>query len=98
MKKCLLFCFMFLCFNINVYASDKIEVKIKKCVDGDTAWFKTKDGIKKYRFLGIDAPEVDEAFKLFYDWLKEDKKFSWHKSEFYCYGTSDKNFLIFDIQ
>ena len=40
-----------------------------------------------------NAPEVDEAFNLFYNWLKENKNFSWKKAEFYCYGNSDKTFL-----
>lgn len=48
--------------KIEKQEEDIIQVSLHKCVDGDTAWFKTKDGIKKYRFLGIDAPEVDEEY------------------------------------
>jgi hypothetical protein len=39
MKKILFALFCFFIFN-NVNASEKIEVKLKKCVDGDTAYFR----------------------------------------------------------
>lgn len=38
--------------------NEKIEVTLSKCVDGDTAKFKTSSGeIKTTRFLAIDTPE-----------------------------------------
>ena len=77
MKKCLLFCFMFLCFNINVYASDKIEVQLKKCVDGDTARFIYKNEEIKARFLAIDTPESVHP-------TKESEPFGKEASEYTC--------------
>lgn len=45
---------LILSFNLTVKAD---EVKLDKCVDGDTAWF-IKDDVKiKARFLAIDTPE-----------------------------------------
>ena len=48
---------MIICFNMNVYASDKVTVELKKCVDGDTARFLLKNKEIKTRFLAIDTPE-----------------------------------------
>lgn len=38
---------------------DLINVELDKCIDGDTAWFKINGKNKKYRFLAIDAKELD---------------------------------------
>jgi len=56
MKKTLLFIFTFFIFNNTVFAN-KIEVKLDKCVDGDTAWFILDNETIKTRFLAIDTPE-----------------------------------------
>ena len=56
MKKTLLFIFTFFIFNNTVFAN-KIEVKLDKCVDGDTAWFILDNETIKTRFLAIDIPE-----------------------------------------
>ena len=57
MKKILMFIGLFLIGCINVFAFEKQEVTLDKCVDGDTAWF-ILDGNKiKARFLAIDTPE-----------------------------------------
>ena len=57
MKKLVIFIGMLLICIENVCASEKKEVTLDKCVDGDTAWF-IKDGEKiKVRFLAIDTPE-----------------------------------------
>ena len=37
----------------------RIEVKYDSCVDGDTAWLKIGKKIKKFRFIGINAPEIE---------------------------------------
>lgn len=56
MKK-LLFCFiLFFSFNYSINA-EKLEVKLDKCVDGDTAWFILDNKTIKTRFLAINAPE-----------------------------------------
>lgn len=38
-------------------ADDLIEVKLSKCVDGDTAWFIYEGKEAKFRFLALDTPE-----------------------------------------
>ena len=43
----------------NIITDDLISVQLDKCVDGDTAWFKIDGKSKKYRFLAIDAKEID---------------------------------------
>ncbi len=55
MKKIILIIVSF--FIINVYANEKVEVTLDRCVDGDTAIFIISGEKKKVRFLGIDAPE-----------------------------------------
>lgn len=58
MKKVIIFfCLLLINFNVSAKTSEKQEVKLKKCVDGDTAYFiLNKDEIKT-RFLAIDTPE-----------------------------------------
>lgn len=89
MKKCLLFCFMFLCFNINVYASDKIEVQLKKCVDGDTARFIYKNEEIKARFLAIDTPESVHP-------TKESEPFGKEASEYTCQKLTNANKIVLE--
>ena len=43
----------------NIKTNNLIKVELDKCVDGDTAWFKINGKSKKYRFLAVDAPEID---------------------------------------
>ncbi len=59
------------------------EVKLKKVIDGDTGWFRFRDGEEyKVRFLFIDTPEATktvekygpEAAKFVYHNLKNAKK------------------------
>lgn len=58
MKKAMIFLIMFLLFPALAFArNDVIEVDLKKCVDGDTAWFYYNDTEMKSRFLAIDTPE-----------------------------------------
>ncbi len=56
MKKIML---LFITFFLTcyVYANDKVEVTLNKCIDGDTAWFIENDELIKVRFLAIDSPE-----------------------------------------
>lgn len=56
MKK-MLFCLIILIIPFNISASEKIEVKLDKCVDGDTAWVILNNESIKLRFLAIDTPE-----------------------------------------
>jgi len=46
----------------NVYAK-KIDVKLKTCIDGDTAIFIHNDEKIKARFLAIDTPETEYSEK-----------------------------------
>lgn len=73
MKKILFALFCFFIFN-NVNASEKIEVKLKKCVDGDTAYFRYNNKEIKTRFLAIDTPES----------TKEIEEYGPEASEFTC--------------
>lgn len=79
MKK-LLFVFAFFIFSSNVYAS-KIEVKLEKCVDGDTAWFILDNETIKTRFLAIDTPE----------YTKEIEKYGKESSEYTCTLLTNAN-------
>lgn len=57
MKKLLLFILLFFSFNV-VYAKEgKVEVKLAKCVDGDTAHFMVDNEKVSTRFIAIDTPE-----------------------------------------
>ena len=55
MKK-IVFIILCLFININIFA-EEIEVKLSKCVDGDTAKFIYNDEVITARFLAIDTPE-----------------------------------------
>lgn len=56
----------------NIKKNEKIEVKLSKCVDGDTAWFIKDNKEIKYRFLGIDSPEVEDEYgKISTDYVCE---------------------------
>ena len=35
----------------------KVEIRLDKCIDGDTAWFMVDGKREKVRLLGIDTPE-----------------------------------------
>lgn len=54
-----------LIFITNVNASEKIEVTLSKCVDGDTAWFFIDDEEIKTRFLAINTPESTNKIEPF---------------------------------
>lgn len=54
MKKLLIILFI---FPLIVFANEKKQVTLEKCVDGDTAYFKLDNEIIKTRFLAIDTPE-----------------------------------------
>ena len=54
------FMFLFILFiiPINVYAK-KEEVKLSKCIDGDTISVMINKEERKVRFLAVDSPEID---------------------------------------
>ena len=73
MKK-IIFVLLLFFISTNVYASEKIEVKFSKCVDGDTAWFIKDEKELKFRFLAINTPEIGE----------KEEPFGKEASEFTC--------------
>jgi micrococcal nuclease len=63
-NRLLVFLIIFLCFICsNVYASEKISVKLNKCIDGDTARFILNGKDIKVRFIGINTPEYSDDKK-----------------------------------
>lgn len=65
MKKIYILVITLLIFPLNVFAK-KEEVKLSKCIDGDTISVIINKEEKKVRFLAIDAPEIDtnEAYSI----------------------------------
>ena len=61
MKKYILI-FLFFIFPVVVYASDKEEVKLYKCIDGDTIKVIYNNKKIKVRLLAIDTPEINENY------------------------------------
>lgn len=57
MKKTLLLIIIFFINITIINAQEKFEVKLDRCVDGDTAWFILENKAIKVRFLAINAPE-----------------------------------------
>ena len=58
MKKITFILLLFI-FNINIYAE---EIKLNKCIDGDTAKFSIDNKIESVRFLAINTPEKNEYY------------------------------------
>ncbi len=58
MKKYLWVFIVFFSFLSGVKASERQEVSLVKCVDGDTAVLKVGEEEIKFRFLAIDTPET----------------------------------------
>lgn len=88
----------FIDFEATQYTGEIISIG---CVDENGREFYTlvqprKIKITKFitKLTGItsedlqNAPTADEAFSAFYDWIESGKK-----SEFYCYGRSDAEFI-----
>lgn len=75
MKKIYLFIIVFLLFFVPVpiFASERIDVTLNKCVDGDTAWFNLENKQIKARFLAIDTPESTNKIE---EYGKEASKFT----------------------
>lgn len=49
----------------NVSSSERFEVTLDKCVDGDTAWFNIDGEKTKVRFLYIDTPESTNQIEAY---------------------------------
>ena len=64
MKKRIIFLLFFIfLFPSLVSANEKVEVKLKSCIDGDTANFILDNKTIKVRFLAINAPEIKHGNK-----------------------------------
>lgn len=57
LKKIIFIFFIVFCFNIEVFANEKEEVKFSKCVDGDTIKIEVDGKVKTVRMLAVDTPE-----------------------------------------
>ena len=78
-KYCYIIFILFIFFiNIDIYAS-KINVKLSKCVDGDTAKFILKKEEIKVRFLGINTPESVHPTKNVQTFGKESSSYTCKK-------------------
>lgn len=76
MKKLILIIFLFFGITFNAQALEKVEVKLSKCVDGDTARFILNNEEIKVRFLAIDTPETNHPTKGEEPYGKEAKKYT----------------------
>lgn len=65
MKKIIFFMTIFFSFFEIVFAQDKQVVELKKCVDGDTAWFYYNNNEIKVRFLAINTPESTNKIEAY---------------------------------
>lgn len=91
MKKIIIILITFLVLPISVNAQEKIEVKLKSCVDGDTAKFIMNKKEIKVRFLAVDTPETKHPTKGEEPYGKEAKDFTCNKLK-----TAQKIELEFD--
>ena len=91
MKKFIIVLITFLVLPISVNAQEKIEVKLKSCVDGDTAKFIMNKKEIKVRFLAVDTPETKHPTKGEEPYGKEAKDFTCNKLK-----TAQKIELEFD--
>ncbi len=55
--------FLLLLFPISVYGTNRTEITLSECVDGDTAKFIIDDKVEKVRFLAIDTEESKSTTK-----------------------------------
>lgn len=66
MKKIIFFIAIFFSFFEIAFAQDRQVVELKKCVDGDTAWFYNNNNNEiKVRFLAINTPESTNKIEAY---------------------------------
>lgn len=63
MKRYVILLFISLLFISNDVNAETVKVKLKKCVDGDTARFIIGNEVKSTRFLAINTPEIKHGKK-----------------------------------
>lgn len=88
----MLFIFSFLVFFIpSTVFAESFEVELEKCVDGDTAKFKSADGtVLSYRFLAIDTPETVHP-------TKGEEPFGKEASEYTCNALVNANKIVLEL-
>lgn len=74
MKKIVFVLFIFLTFNNNIYAKEK--VKFNKCVDGDTIKIELDGEVRTVRMLAVDTPESVHPSKGVEYYGKEASKYT----------------------
>lgn len=79
MKKIFLFFVVFLIIPTCCLANERQRVKLKSCVDGDTANFVLNNKTIKVRFLAIDSPELVHENKKGEPYGNEAKNFTCSK-------------------
>lgn len=62
--------------TVSSSTSDKEEVELVKCVDGDTATFNINGKNKKVRFLSIDTPESVHPYKEVEEYGKDASEYT----------------------
>lgn len=65
MKKIIFFIAIFFSFFEIAFAQGRQVVELKKCVDGDTAWFYYNNNEIKVRFLAINTPESTNKIEAY---------------------------------
>ena len=84
MKKVIMFITCML-ISINIVSANKIEVKLDKCIDGDTARFIYNNKSIKTRFLAINTPEIDS-----------NEKYSYEAKEYSCNKLKQANKIVLE--
>lgn len=64
MKKYIFILLIFIFPIINVYANNREEVKLYKCIDGDTIKVIYNNKKVKVRLIAIDTPEINEYYSI----------------------------------
>lgn len=64
MKKYIFILLIFVFPIINVYANNRKEVKLYKCIDGDTIKVIYNNKKVKVRLIAIDTPEINENYSI----------------------------------
>ena len=84
--------FFYNCNALNI-ENNKIKVKLKGCVDGDTANFYYQNEVIKVRLLAIDSPELEHEEQKEEPFAMEAKNYTCSKLK-----KAEKIYLEFDLK
>lgn len=91
MKKYLFILSLLLFLTPFSVSAENIEVQLEKCVDGDTAKFKSSDGnVMTYRFLAIDTPETVHP-------TKGEEVFGKEASDYTCNALTNASRIVLEL-